>query len=597
MNRRRIRVAAVALMILVVIGLTILWYIGDFSGGGVDRNIARVETELPVAEGPVEEASGRADADSAAVETPPEVMEAESAEGSSRKEESSLPPGLWPFDHPEREIVLRFVDSETGQHVGGLNIAYSLESAERLREPGLPDVRSGYHVYHRQPPQLDHIGVTTRDGAVRLNGERLPRDARVIRVRVLDSSWTLETFVGEGRLTDVLPSNHPREFVASFMVPQHQWEFRLYVRRAIHVDLNISFSDGAPFRGVVHVASGMPDVSRSQWLQQRFFADDESRLELGSIGHGHSVHVQVEGWRLGFKARQEFQYEGREVTSELNAVVTKEDAPQARLVVKVDGSDTEPHTLFDIYVRGEHGNFVQPGRLMGSGTYETIRVPPGRPFFVTVYAPRRGLRWDTEGHLEPLEPNETRVLHAVPGETVSVRARVVNQQGEPLNPAIMMLGETRYAVWHVIKRRPDLSSGENGVVQLRSAPTGRRTFTVEALGYQPRTVTAELHPGVDHDFGDIVLYPAQGVIHVILENYDPDATYVAWLVQPGVTVLTERQEVIHGTLTLSDLPFRQYDVFVSGGSGLRGRSSRIRLVQGQSEVTVRIDVADLPTQD
>jgi hypothetical protein len=94
-----------------------------------------------------------------------------------------------------------------------------------------------------------------------------------------------------------------------------------------------------------------------------------------------------------------------------------------------------------------------------------------------------------------------------------------------------------------------------------------------------------------------VLYPAQGVIQVILENYDPDATYVAWLVQPGVTVLTERQEVINGTLTLSDLPFRQYDVFVSRGNGQGGRSSRVRLVQERSEVTVRIDVADLPTQD
>ena len=204
-------------------------------------------------------------------------------------------------------------------------------------------------------------------------------------------------------------------------------------------------------------------------------------------------------------------------------------------------------------------------------------------------------------------PGETTVIRAALAPGGIVKARILDDKGQPLVNAVLRISDGSYLVWDGaagggVDRYRDLgwTADAGGYVTLRNLPARNVKLEVEAEGKQPRFFEAQVAQGGVNDLGDIVLDDALGELEVELRGGKADRKYVLLLSQPGGLRLTAPKLFDGSSLRLSRLPLRRYRLgvaFAQGGSTFVWTDVDLSLGASRQSATLDVStVTEAPKQ-
>ncbi len=398
------------------------------------------------------------------------------------------------------------------------------------------------------------------------------------------SSWNLS-----GEAFQEAPSIIPG--VCELPVRKRPQVVTLIAARTRHFALPISFADGQPFFGRVHIMLYSGAHGAGTAVNLILDLDDASVLTFVGVEDVARGTILCTSARRGFRALHSVSV-GNGALDSLSAIVIPAvpAESQAGLVVDLAGFDKQDGWVFSLLVGTSGQGGV--GVLRWGKEYRTLRMDPRRGPYTARLEGKHGQVWDSG----PITPVAGKIIYLVPEvqEGCAVRCTVVSEDGAVLFPAFATIAENQIPLWDWFRNAIDgfsrssegFSYGNSrGMVQLESVPPSVRTIYVEAEGYERVAVPVVLSPGQPFDLGELRLRKAFGKLTVGLVNYDSAKDVVAVLRGADGKIFAHQAFRGSETVTFEALAFRQYRLQIcsSGGTSMTTIDALPELIELASE--------------
>ncbi len=500
--------------------------------------------------------------------------------------------------HSDNEVNLtvRLVDSY-GAGIPFVEFAHSVQRGGKVPEPTL-----------FQTVQADHSGVWQGTGAV----------FGTLWIRIADSRWRCIGVEADSRarmrdepnLASVILTTKPEQTVTVKLAQSPS---------AGVCSIHVEYADGAPFDGelfISHYNDG--SLSGKVSLSQRVAYAPGLTIP---VTDGAALRFEVHSPRGGYRANTLVESTQEEVESAYIKIVVPED-PQRRAGggVILDHLHFAADQRLVVGLVSERGGFVgQKFVLTGPG--ETRSNPMASGTTSSWMAIGAGVVW-TYGPLR-LEPGEWRRVKVEPVPAASLSLRICDHLGNPLAGAVVSAREVGHADWGSLginfgygpgfepthpttenlgyfkNEMTRLMADGDGRVKFQWTWPGRRTYHVEAQGFESETVEVELKPGEQTEHGTVNLRPATGVIEVrtVLPDGRSGTEFRVWLYVRGRSLFGSPVRVLtpDGTLVIERVRAAgQIQVFVNAHPGGGRGWWRLVEVQVGDRKEVSIDLTREP---
>jgi hypothetical protein len=573
MKRRYIATAAIIFFLVVAAGV---WFI-QRSGPKepVAPNVSGTPYQAPTAQ--------------AVDRTPASVDEHETTDGVPPINDSPVVED----EAPERIVILQFQWSD-GHPAAGFEFTWQLATIRSYFEDGESDRDRTAD----PAPEFRFRGMTDVDGQFTVPPEKLSakRAAFAIRLAHFDPRvrWRQSS---DGVM-------HSQETLVRFEEGREAYE--VVLSRLSSITFEIVYEDGVPY--------DQPDIGGA--------IHKESRSWFGftaNVGVTGSVEVQVppdlarlsfsiHGRRKGFQSLVVIRRSASEIMP-FERIVIPRDENQA--VLQVDLSAWTSGEEVRIEIGSWLGMTGAPKRALGGDVWEDVSLrfsEEGMPYYLKVTGPSGVWRSD----LFLMRSGATTVLQPVPGKPAAIRARIVDEQGEPVTPAAIHTTPWRYVNWfndsrpHVTEdggrsmNGEKVNAGPDGRCELGGLMPGPIKLIVEARGYEVLELDIELIPGGTALLGDIVMTPAKGKIIFRMINRKEGVKYLCWLWTPPPDSSHDLfyQEEPEDTFVIERVPLRAYQIGLAAGNGGQHKNFNVvELTETNPIFEVTVDVGDLKTRD
>lgn len=234
-----------------------------------------------------------------------------------------------------------------------------------------------------------------------------------------------------------------------------------------------------------------------------------------------------------------------------------------------------------------------------AATFRTSKVWRSRPLWPQAYTVRIVGREDSDPvwTSDPVEVKPREITNVVVsmGEVCGVRVEVSDERSDPLQDALLLLGEDLLPNFDFIQPSPGsvARSDFDGRAALSGLRPGVHKFTVAAKGFEPQVLEAELAGGEVRFLGVVQLTKATGAITVKLTGMKEKQKYTIMVLKPGGTTLHSARDVKDTTTTFAGMSLNTYMVAVVAGQGGKPVTATITLSTDQPEASVTLDVAQL----
>lgn len=473
---------------------------------------------------------------------------------------------------PAASLTLKF-QTRTGEPVAGVGIVVS------------------HHEYGRKPDESTRKErlTTSGEGRIRVSGVHL----MWIGVRVESREWRIDA-------RSPIPSRTS--------VDDAGWHFSgsgVFILDALQMlRVDVRYSDGMSYEGPLQVTSG-PDPDENPFAS----GTDSYYVAAGSVEamvpRGQVIDFQVESRRPGFSHAYlrfaaddilpgvvELEVQREESPRGVFEIDLSAYSPDDRLLVEVGPAMWPIENRYQVRVRGGAIHATPPRR---PGEYRiAVRDDPGASHQEGELP--RGIKpaslrmWELETITLP--PSETVRVIAMPRTASAVRAKVVNESGEPLMPGRLFVEtfiklptawaflesrfyHTRREDGQTVRRTwaPGFTDSD-GVAVLPTVAPGRRTICVDAPACDIAFMEVDCRPGEIHDLGTIVLRPASGVIEVEVTNWDPSLNYTVTLAAWASMPIVHRLPMTGSTHRFERLSCRWYTISVENVEAKVGATSQ-----------------------
>lgn len=440
----------------------------------------------------------------------------------------------------EGKLVVRCVDT-AGNRVAGVRIKWQTVRAEpRMRRSSDPAGES----------------LTDAQGEVELRGP----PAYMADVEVIDESWYAPEAHGLFSATEPLV---------------------MTLRPARAIRFRAQYDDGQP---VLYLAA-FSDLTRGGYSAD-FSLQNEGRATIARVPVDAPLRCNVfAGQRAGYASHRE-EISVAQLTSgnELLVIVPKSGGLGGIRVEFLNGqcdSDTE------WMIESEDDRPQRSSMSSSRAAFEKAGLRPGK-YRVTITGKRA---WRSEW-LTVL-PGEQTVVQANLLDGGTVKARLVDEQGAPIEGGVLRLPNGAYQTFNVMGRAwlTFPVSDAKGLITLTGLPPIPMTIEAEAFGRDIVRKEVTLPAGGEYDLGDIMLPAAPGTVTVELTGMKEGYTYHVGLVQPKGMFCME-VKASGNTVRLAGVALRKYRVGIKPGEfGGAKLSDEFELTASKPTHTVQIDVS------
>lgn len=354
------------------------------------------------------------------------------------------------------------------------------------------------------------------------------------------------------------------------------------LERIEKMDVVVRYADGVPYDGVLTLLPrGKDDSGVSRTTDRYEVAGGAVQIDA-LVGEAFVVSVQTR--RPGFSGASAESSPEAPLRTGAELVLEYDETDFGIIEVELTAFSPADSLRLMVAETGPNPSSAYGGSVRGGGVHPTTRLAPGE-YRVVVREDvdkMSGLR----GRL-PFKPVSVRLWESGPvtvaaGETVrvvaearlagAVRARIVDENGQPLSPAglFIELGTKRPLDWRYLERNyrdegmwlhftPHLAD-EHGVATQPNVAAGKVTLYAEAPGYDYEHIEVECVSGQVIDIGTIQLQPASGVIDVEIKNWDSGRRYTLDLYPFGGGGLIRSIEVDGPSYRFERLSLRWYSI-------------------------------------
>lgn len=590
-KRKRLVLLAAAAILILVVGLVSIWFSLQNVGSSTtpESGTATDDRSLTASVSPAPEQDNGG--------TTAHLVHSDQGQAEGTGQDFATPPD---DDDPTantsdtRTVIVRFVD-ENGSPMGGFRFrwrAWALFEFSGLARSGLANVGS----------QLANTGEADSRGEWRTTVDVMdvlaikPVDAGLLHLATANAT-SVPALMRRGIEE---PSFH---FIFARLDSQATLRVESRWAAQVRVDVVCEYADGQRFEGV------------ARWLLRERRGDDILRVIHGKEYQtcpelltaagppGWELRVVVENLREGYKAH-----------TRLDVPLNRETTLQNphKLVIPAD-SNRRPPTFIEIDCTALSANAQVKLSIVAVGlnqAFDEISVTRPEvvrtrdlimlrnPFVVRMHG---DFAWESEPI--QLQPGETRRVVAQMQASAAVRARVVDQHGEAVWPAVILAGPQKRMWWRSNGPSRPMSTdgmiahvGKDGVGELTGAAPGTQEIRIDAPRFEQHRVTVELLPGGTADLGTIVLEPASGSVVVALDPIPEGGThsFTASLMLAGGRVYANAIAFGEtGRATFEMLPSGDYQIFVQRSGNPYGWSKHVTVQRFQS-VHATIDVTQPP---
>jgi hypothetical protein len=351
--------------------------------------------------------------------------------------------------------------------------------------------------------------------------------------------------------------------------------------------VSIEYADGLAYEGEVVVSTVFEEDTAATRRFPAMGGLAEVEIPLRGL-----FRIVVGAQRPGFKHGVVTFEEGERPGDSLRITLERDEITHGFIEVDL-GEDEEVYVIispyilrYDSYRRDlTNGNRIHRTRGLKPGKYRAyVRSPGWREA-----EPRTALMWASE--VIELEAGDVKRVQARRQLAASIRARIVDEHGQPFELARIFIDRDRKAAptWQYWRGDPP---DEHGVVQRDNAYPGTYKVACDAPGYAIGWREVELVPGQEYDLGLVQLVPATGAIEIVITNWDPDATYEVWLTPwGGSTVVAGPVKMKGPTYRFERLYKRWYAIRIRAlGSDLRSHRQNVRLSEEEPVKQIEVEM-------
>jgi hypothetical protein len=558
---------------IVVLALGLLWLIwpsGDAPAPQVPPEQEQVADAKPPqpAPAPESEAEPEAETPKTAGDTPEVDPQVGEVAGPAEPPVEDPTPSRAP-DQETREVRVRLLDADD-RPVPGVLFRYA-DSNEVMERAS----RSGFII---ATEMLTHSAVTDTDGwfTVALGY----RSALLLRMEHAHLVLRGAPDTGDSRagMMFTLPTN-------SWLVAESVSETILHCDPATQVIIEMHYADGQPFTGVLTYSVWMDAGGRrsGQVVPPVQVRNDTEYVIEGLHPDAH-LWGNIESTRPGFARTTVF----RQPVSDgdrIVLIVARSERPQWGVIV--DLSILEEDERVEVLLVSSNGG-VFPMQQHGPGEVRSPNLASMDGY--RVYVIGENISWVSEPTNLAATPFEWQRIVVPRQAPVTVEMTIVDQEGEPIQPAIVLRDNRSYGNWsnpesHVPhpsrverdRRRSPMqwvAADSNGHAVYVGLAAGTRELVVEAHGYFHRVIEYTAAPGETVHLGEVVMERIPpgggGSVEVRLIGAPDPTKYALHLGSPlGSDVIAPTPFSADGTVKLSELDFRAYRLSilpVGGGS-------------------------------
>ncbi|MCC7509696.1 MAG: hypothetical protein IT464_10005 [Planctomycetes bacterium] len=385
--------------------------------------------------------------------------------------------------------------------------------------------------------------------------------------------------------------------------------------------LSVEYADGQPYEGEISIGC-FNDAQRSKQVR-RFQVIRYQPLMAITSSKGTWLRVTLRAPRPGYLEHFVADPDPETVMLGDFKLVIPEDpgrAPPGGFIL--DHWSFQPGQIMNVRLSGAGGgSYGQMLTLSGPGETRTTDFPtPQRMGCVGA-----GANCVWASGLILIEEGQWRRVVVEPQQPCRLALIVENEAGERLPGAVVSDVSASHANWMSLRQsfrlptdpeplpKAEMTSQEFGLLQsamlrakadqsgevvFSATVPGRRSFYVEAVGYECRTIAIDLKPSERMDYGVVTLQKATSsvVVRVICEQGVDPAGFQVYLYIPFGGSGHEKPVRFNedGEAGLESIPASRYQVFVSSyPTGGEGWSKVIDLAVGQRQDVV-IDLRQPP---
>lgn len=381
-------------------------------------------------------------------------------------------------------------------------------------------------------------------------------------------------------------------------------QIQVRVGSATTIRLRITFDDGELFEGSACLTCGR----WSRW----FPSEARQPIELHGVVCDRTTELTVFPTRIGYEsAEYDISPEELRRGGILEYVVPKAANARGAIAVNCSGAD---YDSFVLLLRKRNTLFADiiasRGERTGSGLLQSQRLDPGSYEATLLWRRQVGARdldqyehWVWEYWVWSVPDVEVKggsILTLTPEFILagSLEVEVLADDGKPLKNALVQVGN-QPPVWIDNPRAiPGTAavSDIHGMARIQGLPPGRVDFSVEARGFEPVRLSADIAGGGVARLSPVRLLPAQGAITLNLLSRVPTWKYSVSLKAGAHAGYFLRDVTVeNGQVRITGLPVgRTYTVLVCplpGGGTVKQLA--VALSVENPDRTIAIDVSDL----
>lgn len=429
-------------------------------------------------------------------------------------------------------------------------------------------------------------------------------------VRVADSGWSCvrpEGSAGQQRLSKRLSASA----AVFFLTSEPCQMLTLTLRRERECRLSVEYADGQPYEGEISVGC-FSDAQRGR-LDGRFQTMQyQPRMPITS-SRNTWLRVTLRAPRPGYLEFFVADPDPHTVMQgDLTLVIPEDPGRAAPGGFILDHWSFLPGQIMNVRLSGAGGgSYGRMLTLSGSGETRTTDFPT--PMRMGCIGAGANCVWASG--LILIEEGQWRRVIVEPQPPSQLALIVENEAGERLPGAVVSDVSASHANWMSLRHsfrlsdepeplpKAEMTSQEFGLLQSAMLRTkadqsgkvvfsatfpGRRSFYVEAVGYECRTIDIDLKPSQRMDYGVVTLKKATSsvVVRVICEQGVDPAGFQVYLYIPFGGSGHEKPVRFdqNGEAKLENIPASRYQVFVSlYPNGGEGWSKVIDLTLGQTQ--------------
>lgn len=485
----------------------------------------------------------------------PEATHIEGEPSGAAPDQATVKPG-----DKDRTVRIRVYDIATGDPVANTRFVYGYSTTRELLS-ARPSVGR---------PALSHAMLTDERGIAEI---AIPYSAVALLASDADE-WAI---VRDTSVTRDFDSRLGPGLIVVGRV-HSQEEYAVGCREATSVVVRVIYADGLPAKG---------SVSYTLWKEQpvryrrelilhsaRGLApDDRGLVVIPNVPVDSYIVVSANGNRPGWAAQANVSQAVEATTREIPVVFAEQEQNGSRLYLSFLGVPED--AALRVQVIDEYGFKLASFTQRSSGHWTSNPMPETRRVRIHVEG---AMVWESD-EIDLSDPSATKI-EVRPEKPATALLHVVDESGQAVTPAVALRYANRLVSWEdpgkyatPVSMGAYASADSGGVIRIEGLAPGSRALTVQAKGFEARTVSFIARAGEVTELGEVRLrrYAGEeGTVRVRIRGSGEFRGLVCGIMAYGSgTICTPVRVPDNGELVFQDLHYGRYVLFAHSAATKR----------------------------